>query len=61
MQLARLAEASGNTLDSVLQFQYSALSRRGTHGGQAAEDSASPDADPYQDVRRYAQPMCLFA
>ena len=46
VQLARLAEATGNSLESVLQFQYKALSRK------EAEASAALESDPYQDVRR---------
>ena len=46
MQLARLAAASGNSLESVLQFQHKALSSK------EAEASAAQDSDPYQDVRR---------
>jgi len=46
VQLARLAEASGNSLESILQFQYNSMSCR------AIEDSAIQDSDPYQDVRR---------
>ena len=46
VQLARLAKATGNSLESVLQFQYRALSRK------EADASAVLDTDPYQDVRR---------
>lgn len=52
VQLARLAEASGNTLESVLQFQYKALSRK------EADAGAAPDSDPYQDVRRWGTGPC---
>ena len=46
VQLARLAQASGNTLESVLQFEYKALSCK------EADAGAGPDPDRYQDVRR---------
>ncbi|CAL5221280.1 g3442 [Coccomyxa viridis] len=50
VQLARLAEASGNSLESVLQFQHKALS------GKEAEANAAQDSDPYQDVRSWCPP-----
>ena len=54
MQLARLAQASGNSLESVLQFQYKAGLRRAPQAGSAGadEEAASLNTDPYQDVRR---------
>ena len=54
VQLARLAQASGNSLESVLQFQYKAGSWRAPQAGSAGaeEEAASLDTDPYQDVRR---------